>query len=351
MGSRFAESSAGPGMIASASLATHWFAPAGLLRELPLVTEEHVEEAVVPLRRLGGPGDLEAAGDRVLSLAAGVLALPAEALRLERRALGLDTDQVGVAGTMGLAEGVAARDEGDGLLVVHRHPAEGLADVAGRCQRVGVAARTLGVHVDEAHLDRAQRLGKVALAAVPLVAQPGVLRPPEDLLRLPDVLTPEAEAERLEPHVLQRDVSGQDEQVCPRDRLAVLLLDRPQQPAGLVEVAVVGPAVERGEPLVAGAGAAAAVVDPVGAGRVPAQPDHQAAVVAEVGRPPVLRAAEDVDDVALERVDVEARERGGVVELLAQRVGRRRVLVQHPQVDLVGPPVLVAVRPAGLRRR
>ncbi len=31
MGSRFGESSAGPGMIASASLATHWFAPAGLL--------------------------------------------------------------------------------------------------------------------------------------------------------------------------------------------------------------------------------------------------------------------------------------------------------------------------------
>jgi hypothetical protein len=36
----------------------------------------------------------------------------------------------GVAGAVGLAEGVAAGDERDGLFVVHRHAAEGLADVA-----------------------------------------------------------------------------------------------------------------------------------------------------------------------------------------------------------------------------
>ena len=44
-------------------------APAGLLRQLPLVAEEVLEEAVAPLRRRRGPGDLEAAGDRVRALA------------------------------------------------------------------------------------------------------------------------------------------------------------------------------------------------------------------------------------------------------------------------------------------
>ena len=183
---------------------------------------------------------------------------------------------------------------------------ERLADVAGRLERVGLAVGALRVDVDEAHLDRAERPRELAVTAVALVAEPGVLRTPEDLLGLPDVLAPEPEAERLEAHVLQRDVAGQDEQVGPRDLLAVLLLHRPEQPSRLVEVGVVGPAVERGEPLPAVAGAAAAVLDPVGAGRVPAQPDHQAAVVAEVRGPEVLRGVEHLDDVRLERVHVEA---------------------------------------------
>ena len=193
---------------------------------------------------------------------------------------------------MGLAEGVAAGDQRDGLLVVHRHPAERLADVAGRLERVGLAVGALGVDVDEAHLDGAELVGQLAVAAVALVAQPGVLGTPEDLLGLPDVRAAEAEAEGLEAHVLEGDVAGEDQQVGPRDLLAVLLLDRPEQPAGLVEVGVVRPAVQRREPLAAVAGAAAAVLDPVGAGRVPAHPDEQAAVVAEVGGPPVLGGGE-----------------------------------------------------------
>ena len=218
--------------------------------------------------------------------------------------------------------------------------------------RVGVAARALGVDVDEAHLGRADALGHRVVGDVALVAEPGVLRTPEDLLGLPDVLAAEAEAEGLEAHRLQGDVAGEHQQVGPRDLLAVLLLDRPQQPAGLVEVGVVGPAVERGEPLAAVAGAAAAVVDAVGARGVPAHPDHQAAVVAEVGRPPVLRGGEHLGDVPLERLDVELGELLGVAEVLAQRVALGRVGVQHREVELVGPPVPVGVRTAaGLRGR
>ncbi len=119
-----------------------------------------------------------------------------------------------------------------------------------RCgKRVGVAVRALGVHVDQAHLHRAERVGELALAAVALVAEPGVLWAPEDLVGLPDVRTPEAEAERLEAHRLEGDVAGEDEQVGPRHLPSVLLLHRPQQAARLVEVRVVGPAVERREAL------------------------------------------------------------------------------------------------------
>ena len=123
-------------------------------------------------------------------------------------ALGLRADQVGVTGTVGLAEGVAAGDQRDGLLVVHRHPGEGLADVARRGERVRVAVRALGVDVDQPHLDGAEGLVELALAGVALVAQPGVLGTPEDLLGLPDVLAAEAEPEGLEAHVLQGDVAA-----------------------------------------------------------------------------------------------------------------------------------------------
>src|SRR5664280_2538515 len=125
------------------------------------------------------------------------------------------------------------------------------------------------VHVDQAHLHGAERTGELPVAAVALVAEPGVLRPPEHLLGLPDVLTPEAEAERREAHRLHGDVAGEDEQVGPGELAPVLLLDRPEQAARLVEVRVVGPAVERSEALRAGPATAAAVGDAVRARGVP----------------------------------------------------------------------------------
>ncbi len=228
---------------------------------------------------------------------------------------------------MGLAESVPAGDERDRLLVVHGHPSERLADVPGRGNRVRIAVRPLGVHVDQAHLHRAERIGKLPVAAVALVAEPGVLGAPVDvLLGLPDVLASAAETERLEAHRLQRAVPGQDHQVGPRDLPAVVLLDRPEQAAGLVEVGVVGPAVERGEALRPRARTASSVVDAVGAGAVPRHADEQRAVVAEVSRPPVLRRRHQLDDVGLQRHQVEGGELGGVIEALAHRVDQRRVL-------------------------
>ena len=162
----------------------------------------------------------------------------------------------------------------------------------------------------------------------------------------PDVFAAAAEAEGLEAHRLEGDVAGEDHQVGPRELAAVLLLDRQQQRAGLVEVAVVGPAVERGEALGAVAGAAAAVLDAVGAGAVPRHADEEA------GRSGRSRRATSpatsvisVGEVLLHRREVEGLELLGVVEVVAHGVGHRGVLVEHLQVQLIRPPVLVGRGP------
>src|SRR5581483_12481184 len=130
---------------------------------------------------------------------------------------------------------------------------------------------------------------ELPLAGVALVAKPGVLRAPEDLVGLPAVLAPEGEAERLEPHRLVGHVASEDDQIGPGDLPAVLLLDRPEQPARLVEARVVGPTVEGCKALHAVAGTAPAIGDAVRAGGVPRHPDEERPVVAVVGGPPVLR--------------------------------------------------------------
>ena len=311
------------------------------LGQVPLVAEERLEVAVVPLDRGRRPRALEAAGDGVPALARAVGALPAQTHLLQGCGLRLRADVGSVPSTVGLAEGVSASDQGDGLLVVHGHPAERLADVTCGCQRAGLAVGPLGIHVDETHLDSSQRVVQLAFPAVALVLEPLGLIAPVDLLGLPDILAAAAEAERLEAHRLQRAVAGQDEEIGPGDLAPVLLLDRPEEPAGLVEVGVVRPAVQGREPLLAGSCAAATVTDAVGARTVPRHPDEQRAVVTPICRPPLLRGRHQGLDVVLHGVEVEGLELLGVVELSAHGAGRGRILVQDVDVQLVGPPVTV----------
>ena len=79
----------------------------------------------------------------VLADTGAVGALPAQTRFLQWGGFGLRADEVGVTGAVGLAEGVATDDQGRGLDVVHRHPAEGLTDVDGRGERIRIAVRAL----------------------------------------------------------------------------------------------------------------------------------------------------------------------------------------------------------------
>src|SRR4029453_4937637 len=169
-----------------------------------------------PLRRLLGPGALEPAGDRVGPPAGAEGVLPAEALLLEGRALRFGADVLERGGrTVSLAERVSTGDERDRLLVVHRHTTEGLPNVPPGKLRVRVAARSLGIHVDKAHVIGAERPLDLPVVGVALVSEPRVLGTPEDLFGLPDIRSPEAEAERLEPHRLHGDVAGVHQQIGP----------------------------------------------------------------------------------------------------------------------------------------
>ena len=77
-----------------------------------------------------------------------------------RAAFRLRPDQRRIAGAVGLAEGVAAGDQRDGLFVVHRHAGEGFANVVGRGERIRLAVRAFRVDVDQAHLHGAERLAE-----------------------------------------------------------------------------------------------------------------------------------------------------------------------------------------------
>ena len=313
------------------------------LGQLPFVAEQVPEEVVAPLRRRRGPDDFEAAGDRVGALARAECVLPAEALMLDVRAFGRRTRHMRrIAGAVGLAEGVTAGNQRDGLLVVHRHALERLADVLGGGERIRLAVRPFRIDVDQTHLHRAERIFELAVAAVALVREPLAFGAPVDVLvGLPDIRAAAAETERLEAHRFEGDVARENHKVGPGDFPAVFLLDRPQQPARLVEARVVRPAVERREALLAVSGAAAAVTDAVRAGAVPRHPNEQTAVVAKVGRPPILRVRHQGMKVLDHGIQVEALEFLGVVERLAHRIGQGRVLVENLEVQLVRPPVTV----------
>ena len=319
------------------------------LGQHPVVAEEIVEVAVGPLSLRGGPGTLKTAGDGVAGVALSKFAQPAKTLSFDALPLRFRADILIRTGrAMGLPESVAAGDQSDRFLVVHRHAGEGFTDVPGGRERVGLRVRSLRVHVDQTHLHGRQRIGQFPVAAVTLVRQPFVFRSPVNvLLGFPHIGPTSGESKRLQAHVFERHVPGQHHEVGPGDFLAVLLLDRPKQATSLVQVGIVGPAIERRKALRAIRRPSPAIRDAISPGAVPGHANEQRAVVAIIGGPPLLRSRQESVEILLQRRHVEFLELLGIVETLSQRIALGRILVKNLQVQLVGPPVFVGQSAGG----
>src|SRR5450830_728012 len=119
------------------------------LGQFPFVAEQVPKEVVAPLRWRRGPDDFQAAADRVTAFAASIGVFLAEPLLLDGGAFWDEADILARIGSaVRLAERVSAGDERNGLLVVHRHARERLADVPRGSDRVRFAVRPFRIHVD-----------------------------------------------------------------------------------------------------------------------------------------------------------------------------------------------------------
>ena len=288
----------------------------------PLVAEQVVEVSVRPFRRRRSPRAFEATGDRVDAFSFAEAVLPAEALFVEARSLGFGADVlIGVGRSVRFAERVPASDEGHRLFVVHRHSPESGANILRSGERIGVSVGAFGIDVDQAHLGRTERLFEFSITGVTLVVHPLGFRAPVNVrIGFPCIHATAGESEGLEARRFERTVAGEDHEVRPRESPAVFLLDRQEQPTGLVEVRVIGPTAHRCEAKDTRCCAAATVGDAVCSRAVPRHADEQPRVGAVVGGPPVLRRRHQGHDVLLDGCEVEFLELLCVVVILAHRI-------------------------------
>ena len=135
---------------------------------------------------------------------------------------------------MGLTKGMTTADKRDSFFVIHCHAAECVANIVGRGLWVRVSVRPFGVHIDEAHLHGGQWIFEIAVARVTTVGSAAKFKPFRFLtpinisLRLVDIFAPARKSEGFKAHRFHCDIPRKDNQVCPRNRIAIFLLDRPK---------------------------------------------------------------------------------------------------------------------------
>src|SRR6202035_4773563 len=149
-----------------------WSALIGAGRALgrfPFVAEQVLEVVVAPLRWRRGPDDFDAAGNRVTRFACAKSVLPDETLLLDRGGFRFWADIRVRSSTVGFAESVPASNQRDRFLVIHRHAAERLADIPSRSDRVRLSIGPFRIHINQAHLNRAEGSRELAVTAVAFV--------------------------------------------------------------------------------------------------------------------------------------------------------------------------------------
>ena len=253
----------------------------------PFVFEQVLEEVIAPLGRGLRPDNFQPGGDGVSANTGAVRAGPAQALRFNRRRFRVSAHVRGFTCAVRFTERMAARNQRDGLFVIHAHVAKGGADRRRRRQRFTAGVRPFRVNVNQAHFGGRKRALRQRFRVT--VGQPGFFIAPVHVqIRFPDVFTPGTETKGAEAGVLQRHVTREDKEVSPGDFLSVFLLNWPQQAASLIQADVIRPGVQRCKALLTASGAAATVNGAIGTRTVPGHTDKQARIAAPVGRPPRL---------------------------------------------------------------
>ncbi len=305
----------------------------GALGQDPIKFEQAFKIFIVPYGWRRRPSTFDAACDRFIALARAKGAQPALALRRDVSAFWFATNMRIWASAMRLTKGMTACDQSDGLFVIHGHPRESLANVAARFHWVWIAIRALWIDIDEAHLNGAQRLCQFAIAAVTLIAQPFSFRAPVNVIFwFPNIFATAAEARRLKAHGFQCAVTCEDHDIGPAQCTAIFFLDRPKQQTGLVEIAIVWPAVERRKALRAAACTTTAIMNAIGASAMPSHADEERTIMTIVSRPPLLRVGHQRKDVGFNRIEIELRKLSSIVEPVTHWIARRRILMKNRKV-------------------
>ena len=310
---------------------------------LPVVSKQVRQIHYRPLGWRRRPGALETRGHCVLSISFTATILPSHALLNDGLASRFWPDTIiRLVGTVCFAKGVPACNQRNRLLVIHRHTPKSFANIVRGENRVGVAIRTLWVHVDETHLHRSQPFTELASFGIALISQHFCLWTPVNPLRLPVISATAGKTKCLEAHIFHGHIPGKYHQISPGDLVAVLLLDGPKQPSGLVQVAVIGPAVQRFKPLLTTVCASTAVGSPIGTRAVPSHTNKERSVVTIVSRPPGLRCGQRVIDIRFQRLEIQSSKLRGVIKISAQGIVTALVLAQRRQIEAGRPPGLSA---------
>ena len=317
--------------------------PRRTLRQLPLIRKQVREIPVRPRRRTVRPRPFQPARDRVTRVARAIAVLPAQPLLFKRRPFRLRPHvALRRRRAMRLPKRVPPGDQCHRLLIVHRHPRKRLANVPRRRQRIRPPVRTFRIHINQSHLHRRQRIRQMPIPTVALVSQPLTFRPPINiLLRLPHIRPPTRKPEGLKSHRLQRHVPGQHHQVRPGNLVAILLLDRPQQPPRLVQIAIVRPAVQRRKPQRPKPRSPATIRHPIRPRTVPRHPNKERTIMPVIRRPPCLRRRHQLLQILPHRLQIQLLKRLRIIKITSQRIPLVRVLMQNLQVQLLRPPVAI----------
>ena len=100
--------------------------------DLPVIFEQRIEIAIIPLCRIGGPRPLQTGRDGVAPMAGSVRRFPPKPHLLNRRGFRLRSDQPVISGPMHFAECVPTGHQRHGFLIIHRHAGKGFTDVLRR---------------------------------------------------------------------------------------------------------------------------------------------------------------------------------------------------------------------------